>query len=71
MPLSTPHNILLIFLAFIINLNFALLIVSPPFMQAKPLDLNQYVTNEALCGFFYYDGQRRNQNKNITYYPSN
>ena len=27
MPLWTPHNILLIFLAFIINLNFALLIV--------------------------------------------
>jgi uncharacterized protein (TIGR03546 family) len=27
MPLSTPHNIVLLFLAFIINLNFALLLL--------------------------------------------
>ena len=57
MPLWTPHNIFLIFLAFIINLNFALLIVDLPFMQAKPLDLNQYVTDEALSGLFIMMGK--------------
>jgi len=57
MPLWTPHNIFLIFLAFIINLNFALLIVGLPFMQAKPLDLNQYVTDEALSRLFIMMGK--------------
>jgi len=51
------HNIFLIFLAFIINLNFAFLIVGLPFMQAKPLDLNQYDTDEALSGLFIIMGK--------------
>ena len=57
MPLWTPHNILLIFLAFIINLNFVLLILGLPFMQAKPIDLNQYDTDEALSGLFIMMGK--------------
>ena len=40
-----------------INLNFALLIVDLPFMQAKPFDLNQYVTDEDLSGLFIMMGK--------------
>jgi hypothetical protein len=57
MPLWTTHNIFLIFLAFIINLNFAPLIVSLPFMQSKSLHLNQYITDEALSGLFIMMGK--------------
>ena len=42
-----------------INLNFALLNVDLPFMQAKPLNLNQYVTDEALSGLFIMMGKEK------------
>ena len=50
-----------------INLNFAILIVDLPFMQAKPLDLNQYVTDEALSGLFIMMGKEKNK---IRTYPT-